>query len=263
MVEKTLSQTLEESVSGALLCFYSFLRTNWCMLRDPAKTAERLIWQSGENVQEFTPPYSFFALSYLFNFWLMRTFFQVLYENKRLVEAFVRTLMDSTARPLHADPLTAFFMMILKAIPLFGVILLASYILGKRLRFSESLQKTCNSLFCYCAGFFWNCITVCLIALLLLGGLWRTLLHYEASDHLLRTFYVVLGILSLISLAVCYRFSKKAFKALIVQDITRETLFLSPLGVVLLCFTLGVGMGLLVEYGITTLEVMLSPVGGH
>ncbi len=263
MVEKTLSQTLEDLVSGALLFFYAFLRTNWCMFRHPAKTAERLIWQSGDGFQEFTPPYSFFALSYLFNFWLMRTFFQVLYEHKKLVEAFVRTLMESTAKPLHADPLTAFVIMILKAIPLFGVILLASYILGKRLRFSEALQKTCNSLFCYCAGFFWNSITVCLVVLLTFGSLWRAWMHYEESDHLLRTFYILLGVLALISLAVCYRFSKKAFRALIVQDINEEALVLSPLGVVLLCFTLGIGMGLLVEYGITTLEVMLSSTGGH
>lgn len=259
VVEKTLSQTLEDLVFGALMFFYAFLRTNWRMLRHPANTAERLIWQSRGDFQEFTPPYSFFALSYLLNFWLMRAFFQVLYENKRLVEAFVHTLIENTARPLHADPLTAFLMMIFKAIPLFGVILLASSLIGKRLRFSESLQKTSHALFCYCAGFFWNCITLCLSTLLAFGGLWRGWRHYEESTHLLQAFYGLLGLLALVSLAVCYRFSKKAFKALLVQDVSQETLALSPIGVVLLCFTLGIGMGLLVEYGLTSLEVMLSP----
>lgn len=258
MVEKTLSQTLEDLIFGALQFFYTFFRTNWYMLRYPDATARRLIRQTNSNLEDVTPPYSFFALSYLFNFWLMRTFFQVLYENKRLVEAFIKTLIDNTAKPIHSEPFTAFLSMLIKAIPLFGIILLASYLLGKRLNFSQSLQKTANALFCYCAGLFWNCITVCLLTLMALGGLWRTLIHYEASDHLLLTFYILLTILALISLAVCYRFCKKAFQILVAQDTGSEAVFLSPLGAVLVCFTVGIGMGLLMEYGLTTLETMLG-----
>ncbi len=260
IVEKVFTQTMEELIESFLKFFYGFLRTNWHMLRHPNLTAERLVRQSTYDAFEFTLPYTFFTISYMVNFLFLRSFFTVLHAGKPIVDNIRPTLAAELAAPMQVDPVFAFLKVILKAIPLFGIIMLASYILGKRFRFSESLQKTSNEIFCYCYGFFWNSLTVSILLLLAFANLWIQFKSRTDPHMLIHSLYAILGLISMGLLFACYRFNAPVFKALLTQDTSEENLHFKPTTVAILFFTVGIVAGLMVEYGMSLLEASITPV---
>lgn len=257
-MEKAFTETLEEFIEAFLKFFYGFLRTNWRMVRLPAITAERLVRQSTFDAFEFTLPYTYFALSFLLNFLLLRTLFKVLHQGGRIVETFLPTLLQTLSNPLQLDPLTAFVLMVLKAIPLFGVMTLACYILEKRFRFTEPLSHTTVQIFCYCFGFFWNILTACLLVLMGLANIWARYRQGPEAESLLAALYGLLGIIAILALLVCYRFTRQVFQSLLSQDTTPEKHLLSPHTFAQILFSLGLSAGLAVEYGMTILEISLQ-----
>lgn len=256
-MEKAFTETLEELIEAFLKFFYGFLHTNWCMIRHPKITAERLVRQSTFDAFEFTLPYTYFALSFLLNFLLLRTLFKILYDGKKIVEAFLPTLVETLSGSFRIDPLTAFGLMVVKAIPLFGVMMLGCYILVKRLRLTETLRHSATQVFCYCFGFFWNNLTLCLLALLVFANIWASYRGQLDSDRLIITLYGLLGTVTLLAAFICYRFARQAFQALLSQDVTSEITALSPQALAIGLFIASVALGLVVEYGMTLLDVPL------
>lgn len=256
-MEKAFTETLEEFIEAFLKFFYGFLRTNWRMVRYPAATAERLVRQSTFDAFEFTLPYTYFAMSFLLNFLLLRTLFKVLHQGRRLVEGFLPTLLQTLSNPLELDPLTAFVLMVLKAIPLFGVVVLTCYVLAKRFRFTEPLIHTTVQIFCYCFGFFWNALTVCLLTLLAFADIWVRYQQDILAEHLLGTLYGLLGAIAVLLLFICYRFTRQVFQCLLSQDTTPERILFPPKAFAMGLFCLGIIAGLAVEYGMTVLEISL------
>ncbi|WP_373532834.1 hypothetical protein [Vampirovibrio sp.] len=257
-MENAVTQTLEDWIEGGLQFFFGFLRTYWRMVREPGITAQQLVWPAAGQAVDFTLPYTYFALSFLLNFLLLRTLFRVLHEGRNLVQGFVPMLMQNVSNPAHLDPLTAFMLMILKVIPLFGVVIVACGWFSKRLRLSESMRFKALAVFCYCFGFFWNNLTICLLALLAFAQLWLWYGPGPGAQPLLMTLYTLLGLLALLAVLICYRFIRQMFRALLTQEGVaphRNPLALQWWGVWLLIVDIAVGLG--VEYGMTLLDVSL------
>jgi hypothetical protein len=258
IVEKALAETLEDWIDGVLKFFFGFLRTHWHMMLEPASTAQQLVMPVAFNSCELTLPYTYFVLSFLLNFLLLRTLFKVLQEGHKIVEGFLPALMQSLANPTHMDPLTAFILMILKVIPLFGVVMLACFLLSKRLGLLEALRQKALAVFCYCFGFFWNNLTICLLVLLAFANIWLRYQHTVGAEGLLLALYGLLGLLGILALIVCYRFTRQMFRVLLSHNVApRRSPLLPQLWAVGL-MTLDIGVGLAVEYGMTLLDLAFS-----
>jgi hypothetical protein len=256
IVEKALPEMMEDWIEGFLKFFYGFLHTQWRMMIAPATTAQQLVMPATFAPFEFTLPYTYFAMSFLLNFLLLRTLFKVLHEGHKMMESFLPTLTQTLANPTHMDPLTAFILMILKVIPLFGVVILACFVLSRKLRLMEALRQKTLAVFCYCFGFFWNNLTLCLLALLAFANIWVQYRHTAGAEGLLMALYGLLGLLGLMAVLICYRFIRQMFRVLLNHDIIlSQRSPLSPQLWAIGLMTVDIGIGLAVEYGMTLLDV--------